>query len=74
MWFAFIEGYRSVRAIAPVDFDAVTLFVPIRHVWLMGEFAGRAAEWGTASMAWIDQQADFLRAWEAEKLSPGLFG
>jgi Ser/Thr protein kinase RdoA (MazF antagonist) len=36
--------------------------------------AGRAAEWGTASMAWLDQQADFLRAWEAEKLSPGLLG
>jgi Ser/Thr protein kinase RdoA (MazF antagonist) len=74
MWFAFIDGYRSVRPIAPADFDAVALFVPIRHIWLMGEFAGRVAEWGTTSTAWLDQQADFLQAWEAERLSPGLFG
>jgi hypothetical protein len=40
----------------------------------MGEFAGRTAEWGTGSMAWLGQQQDFLEAWETGKLSPGLFG
>jgi Ser/Thr protein kinase RdoA (MazF antagonist) len=74
MWLAFIDGYRSVRPIAPADFDAVALFVPIRHIWLMGEYAGRVAEWGTQGMSWLGQQEEFLRAWEAEKLSPGLFG
>jgi Ser/Thr protein kinase RdoA (MazF antagonist) len=74
MWFAFIDGYRSVRPIAPADFDAVALFVPIRHIWLMGEYAGRVAEWGTTATAWLDQQQDFLRAWEAEKLPPDLLG
>jgi Ser/Thr protein kinase RdoA (MazF antagonist) len=74
MWFAFIDGYRSVRPIRPADFDAIALFVPIRHIWLMGEYAGRTAEWGTGSMAWLGQQQEFLQAWETERLSPGLFG
>jgi len=74
MWLAFIDGYRSVRPIAQGDFAAVALFVPIRHIWLMGEYAGRVAEWGTETMAWLGPQEQFLRAWEAEKLSPGLLG
>jgi hypothetical protein len=40
----------------------------------MGEYAGRVAEWGTTSMTWLGQQQEFLRAWEAEKLSPSLLG
>ena len=74
MWLAFIDGYRSVHPIAKADFDAVALFVPIRHIWLMGEYAGRVAEWGTETMTWLGQQEQFLRAWEVEKLSPGLLG
>jgi Ser/Thr protein kinase RdoA (MazF antagonist) len=60
IWLAFIDGYRSVRPIAPQDFDAVALFVPIRHIWLMGEYAGRVTEWGTETMVWLDKQEDFL--------------
>jgi Ser/Thr protein kinase RdoA (MazF antagonist) len=74
MWLAFIDGYRSIRPIAQADFDAAALFVPIRHIWLMGEWAGRVGEWGTSSMAWLDRESGFLRAWETEKLSPGLLG
>jgi Ser/Thr protein kinase RdoA (MazF antagonist) len=74
MWHAFIDGYRSVRPIARADFNAVALFVPIRHIWVMGEYAGRVAEWGTQSMAWFDLQEDFFRSWETEKLSPSLLG
>ena len=74
MWFAFIDGYRSVRPIAPADFEATALFVPIRHIWLMGEYAGRAAEWGTESTTWLAAQQEFLQGWETAKLSSGLFG
>ena len=75
MWHAFIDGYRAVRPIAPADFDAVPLFVPIRHIWLMGEMAGRLHEWGSEglSAAWLDRQVEFLRSWEAERLSGRLF-
>ena len=56
------------RPIAPADFDAVPFFVPIRHIWLMGEMAGRLAEWGSEAMptAWLDRQVEFLRSWETE--------
>ena len=75
MWHAFIDGYRSIGPITASDFDTLNLFVPIRHIWLMGEYAGRVAEWGSEAVpaAWLDQQADLLRAWEDEKLSAGLF-
>jgi Ser/Thr protein kinase RdoA (MazF antagonist) len=71
MWHAFIDGYRSIRSILPADFDAVHLFVPIRHIWLMGEYAGRSAEWGSDT-AWLAAQVDLLKVWEDEKLSSGL--
>ena len=74
MWHAFIDGYRSVRPIAPADLDAVQLFVPIRHVWLMGEMAGRLDEWGSEGMstAWLGRQVEFLGSWEADRLSDRL--
>ncbi len=74
MWHAFIAGYRSVRPIAPADLEAVHLFVPIRHIWLMGEYAGRVTEWGTEmlSATWLKREVAFLAAWEHERLSPGL--
>ena len=74
MWHAFIDGYRSIRSITAADFDALHLFVPIRHIWLMGEYAGRIAEWGSEAVPveWLAKQVDLLKAWEDEKLSPGL--
>ena len=56
------------------DLDAIHLFVPIRHIWLMGEYAGRIAEWGSEAVPaeWLAKQVDILQAWEDEKLSPGL--
>jgi Ser/Thr protein kinase RdoA (MazF antagonist) len=75
MWHAFVEGYRSVRPIAPADFAAVPIFVAIRHIWLMGEMAGQIAAWGTDNLSapWLALQAAFLLAWERERLGPGLF-
>ena len=74
MWHAFIDGYRSIRSITAADFGALHLFVPIRHIWLMGEYAGRIAEWGSEAVPveWLAKQADLLQAWEDEKLSPEL--
>ena len=74
MWHAFIDGYRSIRSITAADFDALHLFVPIRHIWLMGEYAGRIAEWGSEAVPveWLAKQVDLLQAWEDEKLAPGL--
>jgi Ser/Thr protein kinase RdoA (MazF antagonist) len=73
-WHAFIEGYRSNRELPRADFEAAHLFVPIRHIWLLGEWASRLHEWGSQAVPadWIAAQLDFMLAWEREKLAPGL--
>jgi Ser/Thr protein kinase RdoA (MazF antagonist) len=73
-WHAFIEGYRSIRQLPRADFEAAHLFVPIRHIWLLGEWASHIPEWGSQAVPadWIATQLDFMLAWEKEKLTPGL--
>ncbi len=73
-WHAFMEGYRSIRQVPRADFEAVHLFVPIRHIWLLGEWASHVPEWGRQAVPadWIAAQLDFMLAWEKEKLAPGL--
>ncbi|MEZ2131373.1 MULTISPECIES: phosphotransferase enzyme family protein [unclassified Sinorhizobium] len=75
VWHAFIDGYRSVRALATIDLEAARIFVPIRHFWLMGEYAGRVVEWGSQAVPkqWLKRQLEFMRAWEEEKLLPDIF-
>ncbi len=70
VWRAFHAGYHAVRKPAPADEEAVPWFVPIRHIWLMGEYAGRTAEWGSEvlSAAWLEREVAFLLAWERDKL------
>jgi Ser/Thr protein kinase RdoA (MazF antagonist) len=75
MWHEFIGGYRSIHPIAPADFEAAHLFVPIRHIWLLGEYASRIEGWGSENVpaTFLVKELDFLLSWEREKLSPGLF-
>lgn len=73
MWHAFLEGYRSIRAITHSDFEAALRFVIVRHFWLMGEHASRAQEWGSIPTGWIGQQVDFLASWENEQFQNRLF-
>jgi Ser/Thr protein kinase RdoA (MazF antagonist) len=46
-WGAFVEGYRSQRLLPDADFAAVALFVSIRHVFYLGEFASHLPIWGS---------------------------
>lgn len=73
-WHAFMEGYRSIREVPHADFEAAHLFVPIRHIWLLGEYASRIPEWGRQAVPadWIAAQLDFMLSWEREKLVRGL--
>jgi Ser/Thr protein kinase RdoA (MazF antagonist) len=75
LWPPFLEGYRSVLPLASKDLDATLLFVPIRHIWLLGEYAAHASIWGLdhLSTAWLDRQVAFLRNWEDQHLLPRLF-
>jgi Ser/Thr protein kinase RdoA (MazF antagonist) len=74
MWHVFIEGYRSVRPISAADFEAARLFVPIRHIWLLGEYASRLGEWGTEIVPadLIVRELEFMRTWEEMQLGPAL--
>ncbi len=73
MWDAFIDGYRTVRPITVTDFEAAHVFVIIRHIWLMGEYASRAREWGSEPVSWIAREIEFLKSWESERLANRLF-
>ena len=74
-WRAFVAGYRALRPESEVAIEAAHLFVPIRHIWVMGEYAARTTEWGSRSAPaeWISSQLEFMRAWEARTIQPGLF-
>jgi len=73
VWDGFVEGYRTVRPITATDFEAAHVFVIVRHIWLMGEHASRAQEWGSEPVSWIAREFEFLRIWEAERLADRLF-
>jgi len=49
-WHDLMEGYRSIRNVPQADFDAVQLFVAIRHLWFVGEYASRVHEWGSQAV------------------------
>jgi Ser/Thr protein kinase RdoA (MazF antagonist) len=71
LWPSFIERYQEAYPISAVDLDAIPLFVAIRHLWLMGEYATRSDEWGVDWLdeTWRERQLDFLRQWEENYLS-----
>jgi Ser/Thr protein kinase RdoA (MazF antagonist) len=72
-WHAFVAGYRKIRPITAADFEAAHVFVIVRHIWLMGEYASRAGEWGSEPVRWIAGELEFLRSWDARRLSDRLF-
>ncbi len=67
IWPAFITGYRSVRPIPAADFDAIGLFVAIRHVWLMGLYAGSIPQLGArvVSADWFRDGLGLVRKWDS---------
>jgi Ser/Thr protein kinase RdoA (MazF antagonist) len=65
-WAHFLGGYRSGGAeVSESDLRALPLFIQLRHLWNMGEAAGRLHHWGTsvAPMDWLKKQIDVLDTW-----------
>lgn len=52
------------------DLAAVPLFLQLRHLWNLGEAAGRLHHWGTNSVPldWLRKQVEVLDAWKAPDL------
>jgi Ser/Thr protein kinase RdoA (MazF antagonist) len=71
-WGPFLKGYLETRAVPREDLKAVPLFVPIRHVWLMGHHAGetRYRGYGMVKDLHLDRHLTFLRDCERDYLRP----
>jgi Ser/Thr protein kinase RdoA (MazF antagonist) len=68
-WATFLRGYRAVRPLAEADLAAVDLFVPIRQLFWMGEWADHADLWGLRHRMtdqFYDAQLAYLARWLAE--------
>ena len=72
LWPAFINGYRSVRPIPEPDFEAIGLFIAIRHVWLMGLYAGSIDQMGArlVSAEWFRDGLALVRKWDGLAAPP----
>jgi Ser/Thr protein kinase RdoA (MazF antagonist) len=66
-WTAFLDGYQSNRSIPDADFDAIALFVPIRHLLWLSEIVGRVAQNGVRVLSpeWLEPQLAMVRSWES---------
>jgi Ser/Thr protein kinase RdoA (MazF antagonist) len=66
LWAAFLGGYRTNRLIPVADFDAIGLFVPIRHILWLSERAGRVGQWGTRALSeeWLRPQLAMMESWD----------
>lgn len=64
-WHHFVKGYRSIQPLPQTDFEAIALFVPVRHFWFLGEHASRIHEWGSQALPrpWLQKQVELLTAW-----------
>ena len=66
-WMHYLRGYRSGGGeVSQRDLAALPLFVQLRHVWNLGEAAGRLHHWGTNSVSadWLAKQLDVFEAWK----------
>ena len=65
-WTAFLQGYRTVRAIPDVDLEQVGLFIAVRQLWLVGGYVGQIPKLGvqTISSDWLTGELDRLKRWE----------
>lgn len=65
-WRHFLSAYREMGAVSQTDLAAMPLFMAVRHIWLLGEYAGRVPVWGTQAMPtdYLRRQAATLTQWE----------
>jgi Ser/Thr protein kinase RdoA (MazF antagonist) len=67
-WARYLAGYRAGGGeVCDADLAALPLFVQLRHLWNLGEAAGRTHHWGTsgAPKDWLRKQVDAMEAWRA---------
>ncbi len=66
-WIHYLNGYRAGGGeVSERDLAALPLFIQLRHLWNLGEAAGRLHHWGTSSVPvdWLQKQVDMFKAWK----------
>jgi Ser/Thr protein kinase RdoA (MazF antagonist) len=65
-WMHYLQGYRAGGGeVGEGDLAALPLFLQLRHLWNLGEAAGRLHHWGTNSVPvdWMKKQVEVCEAW-----------
>jgi Ser/Thr protein kinase RdoA (MazF antagonist) len=65
-WARYLHGYRAGGGEASDgDMAALPLFLQFRHLWNLGEAAGRLHHWGTNAVPadWLQKQLEVFEAW-----------
>lgn len=66
-WTHYLRGYRAGGGeVSESDLAALPLFLQLRHLWNLGEAAGRLHHWGTNSVPvdWLQKQVEVFEAWK----------
>ncbi|VWX61536.1 Ser/Thr protein kinase RdoA involved in Cpx stress response, MazF antagonist [Burkholderiales bacterium 8X] len=66
-WARYLGGLRAEDAGPSTrDLAALPLFIQLRHLWNIGEAAGRLHHWGTnnVSIDWLRKQLEMFEAWK----------
>jgi len=66
-WQRYLHSYREGGGqVSGQDVGALPLFIQLRHLWNIGEAAGRLHHWGTnnVSVDWLRKQVAVFEAWK----------
>lgn len=66
-WQRYLRSYREGGSqVSDHDVAALPLFIQLRHLWNIGEAAGRVHHWGTnnVSVDWLRKQVAVFEAWK----------
>lgn len=67
-WMHYLRGYRAGGGeVSERDMVALPIFIQLRHLWNIGEAAGRLHHWGTNNVSadWLRKQLEVFEAWRA---------
>ena len=66
-WEAYLDGYTRKRTLAPLDLEAVPLFIPLRQIWIMGLYArlGANFHYETLPDHYLSGMVNYLKEYEA---------
>lgn len=64
-WNAFLKGYSKTRAVSERELEATKIFVPIRHIWMVGSHTQKAETFGRSWMndGYFNNHIDFIKRW-----------